>query len=290
MGTKGRAIVSRIASHDRTAVFVNDPSAKAVISRSEPFRVYRQLADGDVRRFSNLLVLSCASRLSSAAKVIRAANQAHCLRVLLVRADVEHDLLPQILARANIRTLRNMLVHSDYEMPRRVLGAWRAGAQDQLIAAATVLDKTIIVLSCAMERFELPARQLPGLERASADQLASLEVDEDGSYIYWPQLDVHHNLDSIRYLTDPDWRRDKDIEAATSMESSARAVAEIRKHHGLRQADVPGLSERQVRRIEGGARPTAKALKALAGAHGMSFSDYMEAIARLARDKASPSA
>ena len=49
----------------------------------------------------------------------------------------------------------------------------------------------------------------------------------------------------------------------------------------MRQTDIDGLSERQVRRIEAGEGFSADAVSRLAQAHGMSENGYMERIAEL---------
>ena len=61
------------------------------------------------------------------------------------------------------------------------------------------------------------------------------------------------------------------------------AIAAVRRLARLRQADIPGLSERQVRRIEGGEGTTLSALKRLAAAHGADLNTYIERVAEAAR-------
>ena len=57
------------------------------------------------------------------------------------------------------------------------------------------------------------------------------------------------------------------------------AVAAFRKQCGLKQADIQGLSERQVRRIEKGERTKVDTLGILARSHGLSLKAYLDKIA-----------
>ena len=59
-------------------------------------------------------------------------------------------------------------------------------------------------------------------------------------------------------------------------------MATQRHDHGLRQSDIPGLSERQVRRYEHGARVPLASLKLLAQAHGMELNGYLDELAKRA--------
>jgi hypothetical protein len=57
------------------------------------------------------------------------------------------------------------------------------------------------------------------------------------------------------------------------------AVTALRQRHALGQAQVSGLSERQVRRIEQGARPRPATQGALAESHGLSPAAHLDALA-----------
>lgn len=59
------------------------------------------------------------------------------------------------------------------------------------------------------------------------------------------------------------------------------AVAAFRKQCGLKQADIHGLSERQVRRIEKGERTKVDTLGILARSHGLSLKAYLDKIAEI---------
>jgi alkylresorcinol/alkylpyrone synthase len=60
--------------------------------------------------------------------------------------------------------------------------------------------------------------------------------------------------------------------------------------HGLKQTDIKGLSERQVRRLEeGDTLPHSSTLTKLAASHGMSINDYMGELAKRSGRRASSS-
>jgi transcriptional regulator with XRE-family HTH domain len=61
-------------------------------------------------------------------------------------------------------------------------------------------------------------------------------------------------------------------------------IAKLRTAKGLKQSEITGLSERQVRRIEKGEGTTYESLRRLAAAHDMDTSDYLRKIAETLTD------
>ena len=59
------------------------------------------------------------------------------------------------------------------------------------------------------------------------------------------------------------------------------AVATLRKQYGLKQAEIQGLSERHVRRIEKGERTKIDTLAILARSHGLSLKEYLDEISEM---------
>lgn len=58
------------------------------------------------------------------------------------------------------------------------------------------------------------------------------------------------------------------------------AIRSFRNSCNLRQSDIPGLTERHLRRIESGiSRATSKALRSLAEAHMLDANQYMDKLA-----------
>ena len=181
-----------------------------------------------------------------------------------------------MLDRAELRTLRNTLVHSDPAVFERVLKAWKMGAQDQLIADATILEDLLFVRTCALETVEVELQELKPLRKASREALLSFEVDQDGAALYWPELDVHLDLEAIQVARDPSLRQKYQRERLVDDQLMGKAIKAIREEAGLRQSDIEGVSPRQIRRIENGeVRARSTTLKSFAEAHGLSFNDYL---------------
>ena len=105
-------------------------------------------------------------------------------------------------------------------------------------------------------------------------------IDDDGSCLYRESADIHLDLDSFRYATDPAWKQKFDSLKSEHNQVFGKAIATLRKQHKLRQSDIIGLSERQVRRIEQGEGSTkVDTLKLFAKAHGMELDAYLDAVA-----------
>jgi hypothetical protein len=253
------------------------------------FPVLRSKSLQGARRYQHLFVLCSALHLPDSAKFVSAMNQEHRLQVLFVRTDVP-ALLPQMLDRAGLRSIRNMLVHSDSSVPNRVLSAWLRNAQSELIAEATVAGDRLIVVSCEPKRYEVGFDQMLALKKIARQYRNTFELAEDGSFIHWPSADIHLDLDAIRVVIDPKWRKKSErIRQKHSREYGA-AIAALRSDHGFKQTDIRGVSERQLRRIEESGAVSLRTMEHLARAHRMTLDHYMDAVARKLRPSASDSA
>jgi hypothetical protein len=167
---------------------------------------------------------------------------------------------------------------------RRLALARKSGAERELIASASVEDGKLIVWSCEPKRYEVLVSELPVLARLNEVELLGFEVSTSGSRIHWPDGDIDINLDTIREHADPQVRKQHEIERRKEAARYGGAIRKLREERALKQSDVPGLSERQVRRLEDGDTvPHAGTLKKLAAAHGMSVEGYMKELAKRSR-------
>ena len=166
-------------------------------------------------------------------------------------------------------------------MPKRVLTAWSLGCPDQLIATAQVVDDKLIVVACDHTLFRVGFEEMPALKRIPEEQRSSFTISSEGSYIHWSEADIHIDLDAVRYLKDDEWREKKDQERLMYDIRFGEAVAAFRKQCGLKQVDIQGLSERQVRRIKKGERTKVNTLGVLARSHGLSLKAYLDKIAEI---------
>lgn len=229
-----------------------------------------------------------ASQLPEVADLVKAANESKELRALFIRADVNPMLLPQFFQRAELRLTRNVLVHAndDWVTPQRVIKAWAMGSEHDLIAAAVVFGNKLLVLNCAFEKFEVAFDDVPVLKKVKLDERAKFEIDEAGSFISWGDADIDIDIDALRYVTDDKWRTKYDTENLISKKNFGKAIATLRKEQGLTQSDIPGLTDRQMRRIEAGeARPSVATLGLIAKVHGMKIEQYLERIGNLLMDR-----
>lgn len=237
-----------------------------------------------VNRAQNLFVFSPATHLPDVSSIVSAANRRHQLRALFVEENAELTWLPQLLERANLRTLRNMLVHSSWEVPKRILTAWIHDAEDELIADASVIDEQLLVRSCKLDTYEVSFRAAPVLKRIPVRNRRDFEIDEDGSYIYWPSADIHLDLDGIRVLTDPEYRAAAYINKRNQDRLYGEAIASLRKEAGLRVVEM-GMSDRHLRRIESGKSTISNhVVEQLAKAHSLTPAQYLDAVARRRQD------
>lgn len=264
-----------------TVLLGNGPGARAaekVLSELGPTPHIRVLerCDATAMAAQNLLVCAAASQLDDVVDCVSTANKSHRLAALLVHNDVADNWLTYVLYQSGIRALRNMIVHSDPQLPSRVLSAWAIGGQEDFIADAAVISGRLVVRNCAFAEYSLSFEAYPALKQISEANRSNFEIQEDGLLLFWPRDNVHLDLDDIRFANDPKRQQAVRAQRLTDERTMGLAVRRVREDAQLRQADVPGISERQLRRIESGDRISSEALDAIAEAIGISVEDLLE--------------
>ncbi len=263
-----------------TISVLNHDAACTWLRPSDKMRVFKGPTSSAAAGTPHVFVLVAASRLHEVSAFVRAANKAHRLEALLVHEDVDSRWLGQILDRAELRTVRNLLAHREDAQPRRILNAWRIGAKDELIADAVAMRDGLLVLNCAMRRIEVPWAALQHLSRVATEDWGELVVADDGSYLHWPGPDVHVDFASLLAMVDPAARTAADLDRIRNQEGFGAAVEALRRAAGLTQERIDGVTSRQVRRIESGeVFPRLSTLEKLARAHGKSTDAYLDALA-----------
>jgi hypothetical protein len=255
--------------------------SRAAIPHRDGIRVLHEPIRRTAESARNVFVLVLATELPKVAEFVSLANRRHQLRALFVLDEMNAYWTPQFFERAGLRTLRNTLVHSDLVVPSRVLRAWAHGAQEELIADAKVASDRLFVTSCALRQYEVPIDKIAALKSLSESTRVNFTIDEDGSYLHWPEPDIHLDLDAIRVAIDPVASRKAFEAKALHHHRYGGAIAMLRLKKGLKQSDIPGLSDRQVRRIESGEGTTYESLSRLANAHGMGLDEYLNQLANI---------
>jgi hypothetical protein len=170
------------------------------------------------------------------------------------------------------------------ELIRSYLGRLNAGLISKenqgRIFDVRLVDGSLHVISADFERLEVPISKIAPLARADKEMAERFEIDEDGAYIYWPHLDLHLGWEQLQQIVDPlAVQRAKQKDRQFNIRYGA-AIRKLREEKGLAVTAIPGLSQKQFRRIERGeSRLTSNAARKLAEAHGMTPNEYLEAVA-----------
>ncbi len=178
------------------------------------------------------------------------------------------------------KPLRTLSLQSSSDAVARIKTAWEMGAEEVLIALASVDGSLLRVTDCNLKTWEIPFNALPALSELSVEEFSKFELDEEGSFLYWESIDVHLDMEALRFFVDSNLRDRLKAEALAYDAKFGKAIAKVRKEFGLKQDEIPNVSDRHLRRIEKeGSRPKVVTLNQLAQAHGLSLNDYLEKIA-----------
>lgn len=149
-----------------------------------------------------------------------------------------------------------------------------------IIIDAYLTGDVLFVRGPKHRMLHVPVTAIPALKGQSRAKLRNFEIDPDGSFLYWPDLDVHLGWHQFLQAVDPEELRKARQRTEGYNTRYGAAIRRVREKAGLSQSKIEGLTERQLRRIEQGeCRATRSALDALAKAHGLDTNAYMEQLA-----------
>jgi hypothetical protein len=179
----------------------------------------------------------------------------------------------------------NLRAHwtQDEGIMRRAMISLFRDVPGEAILDAYMLESRLSIILADLKKREVELSEIPDLRRTKPDVLADFQIDENGSYLYWPDPDVHLGVSQILQAIDPQYRAQVEIER-NALDYTGWAVDAWRRELGLKQADVEGLSERHVRRIEQGvSRLTAPAAECFAQAFGLTTERFLNELAARTR-------
>lgn len=149
------------------------------------------------------------------------------------------------------------------------------------IIDAYVWEGTLSVFMGDLSIRDFPAHRVPSLRTVDPEILTALQVDVDGSFLTWPNTEIHLGPSQLLQAVDPSQLAEIEIERFRS-ENTSMALRYMREQRGLRQADIEGLSERQVSRLENAeSRLTADAADKWARSFDLSTTAFLEQLGHL---------
>jgi len=266
--------------HPELSVILLDEELRDKFTAKGRLKIYKSLKSQNLVAHKNIFVVSKATGLPKLSDFIREANRRNHLKALLIRPDVKNGIIPKMMAAANVRSLRNTILFEGPVLVKRILNAWEINAQDQLIADASVNKDTLYVISCSLRMYSVPFNKIPALKKIDDAFRTNFIIAEDGRYIHWAKDDIHLDIETLEYHTNERYRKESDTKKLQYHRNLGAAIKAIRQDSGIQQSDIPGLSARQLRRIENGETTvTTKALGKIASGHNMTLEEYLDLIA-----------
>ena len=171
---------------------------------------------------------------------------------------------------------RRLQVCRDPSVVKRLVIALKRPAPWEGILDAYVLDGVLMVVLGDMSVREFPIDRLPRVRRFEPAVVGRFVIDSAGSYLHWPDRDVHMGPSQMLQAVDPMYLSDVEIRRY-QMENVSQVLLDMRNDRQLKQTDIPGLSARHVRRLEKeAARLTVDAAAKFASAFSMTLSEFLD--------------
>lgn len=162
---------------------------------------------------------------------------------------------------------------------RLLIAQFRDHSFEGIVDAYQLPGELVLLLGDFTTR-SFPVAQIPFLKVMRPDKVGEFKIDEDGSYLYWPSTDEHLGVPQLLQAVDPTYLVDVEIRRFPASAAIGELIGRMREDRGLRQQDVPGLSERQVRRIEQGvSRLTGEAATKFAVLFGLEMDTFLRRLA-----------
>ena len=253
--------------------------------------------DNDKRKSASVVVISRLADVASGTwKKTRRGGGMGLAKYLLISEGMPIESVAPRVALLGVRDPRRIHVarekdeRSISEMFGRLIHAAASSAERPSILDAWIEGEDLVLLSEQFDRLYVPFDKLTPYIGKNRRKARQFEIDEDGRFLFWPHADAHLGWEELQQIIDP-------TRAVTAEKKTARfnrrygaAIRSLREEAGIRQSDIPGLSARQLRRIEQGKQAaTSSSLKALARAHGMVIEEYLKELATRCSDNRSAS-
>jgi hypothetical protein len=163
---------------------------------------------------------------------------------------------------------------------QRIASALKSNENDDLILDARLEAGVLHVISPNFNRLDVPITKIPEFKNADASKLQAFEIDEDGSFIYWPEFDLHLGWAQLQQLVNPQAALKASQKSQEFNKRYGRAVQKVREQAGLEPSGISGISGKQLQRIENGeCRLTSNAIEVLSQAHKLAPNEYMKRLA-----------
>lgn len=195
----------------------------------------------------------------------------------LVVLDVPEQTIPRLATILRLhKPDRRLHISRDPEVAKRIVIALSRSVPWEGIVDAHVISDLLCVLLGDMTVREFPKKELPGLRNVSQQVFKHFQIDSAGSFLHWPDLDLHMGPSQLLQAVDPAYLADVEIERY-AMENVSQALYDMRVDRSLRQTDIEGLSDRHVRRLENEqTRLSVGAAEIYAGAFGQDFAEFLD--------------
>ncbi len=183
--------------------------------------------------------------------------------------------------RLHVVKVQNMEAPQVSQLLGRVCSALGADRSEGRIIDAYLVGDRLFVRGPKHRMLHVPLESMRALRGLPQAFVRNFSIDPDGSFIYWPDIDVHLGWNQFLQALDPAQLRKAQQRSAGFNERYGAAIRSVREAAGIPQSKIEGLTERQVRRIEHGEnRATGAAIAALARAHGLDANAYMETLTK----------
>lgn len=176
--------------------------------------------------------------------------------------------------------LKKIHTFDNKEAIKRLLHSWKIQAQDDLIADFKVVGKDFYLVGCNLRELQGSLEEFKVFKDVKdVNKLSNFEIDEHGSFITWPELDIDLDFSSFRLKFENGFKEKLQIEKLDRMSRLGEKMKKLRKNKELSQTDFEEISPKTIGRYERGETSVStKNLNKIAKTLGFSVDEYIKEV------------
>lgn len=169
------------------------------------------------------------------------------------------------------------------EAIKRLLHSWKIQAQDDLIADFKVAGEDFYLIGCNLKELKGSLKEFKVFKDIKdINKLSNFEIDEHGSFITWPELDIDLDLNSFRAKFEDGFKKKLQLKKLERMSLLGQKMQKLRKLKGLSQSDFKEVTAKTIGRYERGETSvSSKNLERIAKTLGFSVDEYIKEVNRV---------
>lgn len=175
--------------------------------------------------------------------------------------------------------LKKIQTFDNEQSIERLIHSWKIHAQDDLIADFKVAGEYFYLIGCNLQEIRGSLREFKVFRDANEEDLSNFVLDEHGSFIHWPKLDVDLDMNSFKAKFEEGFDKKLKLKKVEKMSEFGGKLKKFRESNGLNQSSFEGINPKTIGRYEKGEYSISyKNLQKISQKFGLSVDRFIQEV------------